>query len=102
MFTAQKNIVDLLTAAGAMEGEPRPITHPVKFWENGKKPLEIVTSNQWFIRYPPAVEIIERAKGLAIVFASHEPFLVGQVATREVRVGDDRPDAAAPGDGGDA
>lgn len=64
IFTAQKNIVELLTSTGKMEGEPRPITHPVKFWENGKKPLEIVTSNQWFIRYPPAAEIIERAKGL--------------------------------------
>ena len=64
IFTAQKNIVELLMAKGVMEGEPRPITHPVKFWENGKKPLEIVTSNQWFIRYPPAADIIERAKGL--------------------------------------
>src|SRR3546814_456638 len=65
VFTAQKNIAEMLAAAGAMDGDPRPITHPVKFWENGKKPLEIVTSNQWFIRYPPAAEIIDRAKGLA-------------------------------------
>ena len=64
IFTAQKNIVELLSAKGVMDGDPRPITHPVKFWENGKKPLEIVTSNQWFIRYPPAAEIIDRAKGL--------------------------------------
>ncbi|MDZ7674920.1 MAG: valine--tRNA ligase [Acidimicrobiales bacterium] len=64
IFTAQKNIVELLMAKGKMEGEPRPISHPVKFWENGKKPLEIVTSNQWFIRYPPAEDIIARAKGL--------------------------------------
>ena len=64
IFTAQKTIVPLLQAEGLMDGDPRPITHPVKFWENGKKALEIVTSNQWFIRYPPASEIIERAKGL--------------------------------------
>lgn len=64
IFTAQKNIVELLMAKGKMEGEPRPITHPVKFWENGKKALEIVTSNQWFIRYPPASDLIERIKGL--------------------------------------
>ena len=25
----------------------------MKFWENGTRPLEIVTSQQWFIRYPP-------------------------------------------------
>ena len=64
VFSAQKQIVELLQAGGHMDGEPRPITHPVKFWENGRKPLEIVTSNQWFVRYPPASEIIERAKGL--------------------------------------
>ena len=30
-----------------------PAHHPhVKFWENGSRPLEIVTSQQWFIRYP--------------------------------------------------
>ena len=40
-------------AAGGIEGEPRPIDHAVKFWENGNRPLEIVTSRQWFIRYPP-------------------------------------------------
>ena len=28
---------------GGVEGEPKPITHPVKFWENGTRPLEIVT-----------------------------------------------------------
>ena len=29
---------------------PRPITHPVKFYEKGDRPLEIVTSRQWYIR----------------------------------------------------
>ncbi len=64
IFTAQKNIVEMLVTKGKMDGEARPITHPVKFWENGKKALEIVTSNQWFIRYPPAAELVERIKGL--------------------------------------
>ncbi|HAI64814.1 MAG TPA: valine--tRNA ligase, partial [Acidimicrobiaceae bacterium] len=27
-----------------------PITHPVKFFEKGDKPLEIVSSRQWYIR----------------------------------------------------
>ena len=31
-------------------GEPRPITHPVKFYEKGDRPLEIVTTRQWYIR----------------------------------------------------
>jgi valyl-tRNA synthetase len=47
---AQKRIVELLAEAGALVGEPRPITHPVKFYEKGDRPLEIVTSRQWYIR----------------------------------------------------
>ena len=34
-------------------GEPRPITHPVKFYEKGDRPLEIVSSRQWFVRTLP-------------------------------------------------
>jgi valyl-tRNA synthetase len=33
-----------------MVGEPKPITHPVKFFEKGDKPLEIVSTRQWYIR----------------------------------------------------
>ncbi|HSZ36404.1 MAG TPA: valine--tRNA ligase [Acidimicrobiales bacterium] len=47
---AQRAIVDMLVASGDMIGDPRPITHPVKFYEKGDRPLEIVTSRQWFIR----------------------------------------------------
>ena len=35
---------------GDLLGEPRPITHAVKFYEKGDRPLEIVTSRQWFIK----------------------------------------------------
>jgi valyl-tRNA synthetase len=47
---AQRAMVEMLAASGEMIGEPRPITHPVKFYERGDRPLEIVTSRQWFIR----------------------------------------------------
>jgi valyl-tRNA synthetase len=47
---AQRAMVEMLTASGDVIGEPRPITHPVKFYERGDRPLEIVTSRQWFIR----------------------------------------------------
>jgi valyl-tRNA synthetase len=40
----------MLASSGEMVGEPRPITHPVKFYEKGDRPLEIVTSRQWYIR----------------------------------------------------
>ena len=49
-FTAKKGMVELLTESGDLHGEPRPITHPVKFFEKGDKPLEIVTTRQWYLR----------------------------------------------------
>ncbi|HEX5588181.1 MAG TPA: valine--tRNA ligase [Acidimicrobiia bacterium] len=45
---AQARIVDLLRDAGDLVGEPKPITHAVKFYENGDRPLEIVTTRQWY------------------------------------------------------
>ena len=62
---AQARIVELLAEKGLIDGEPRPITHPVKFWENGTRPLEIVTSHQWFIRYPDTDVLLARGKELA-------------------------------------
>jgi valyl-tRNA synthetase len=47
---ARVRIVELLRECGDLVGEPRPITHPVKFFEKGDRPLEIVTSRQWFIK----------------------------------------------------
>ena len=45
--------MELLTESGDLIGEPRPITHPVKFFEKGDRPLEIVTSRQWFVATRP-------------------------------------------------
>ena len=47
---AQSATVDALRQSGELIGEPQPITHPVKFYERGSRPLEIVTSRQWYIR----------------------------------------------------
>lgn len=47
---AQTITVELLRASGDMRGEPRAITHQVKFYERGERPLEIVSSRQWYIR----------------------------------------------------
>ena len=47
---ARAAIVEELVVAGALLGEPRAITHPVKFYEKGDRPLEVVTSRQWFVR----------------------------------------------------
>jgi len=61
---AQRRMVELLRESGDLIGEPRPVRHPVKFWENGTKPLEIVTSNQWFIKYPPRDDMLRRGREL--------------------------------------
>jgi valyl-tRNA synthetase len=47
---AQTATVDALRESGELLEEPKAITHPVKFYERGRRPLEIVTSRQWYIR----------------------------------------------------
>jgi valyl-tRNA synthetase len=47
---AQAKIVELLRESGDLQGDPKPITHNVKFYEKGDRPLEIITSRQWFIK----------------------------------------------------
>ena len=47
---AQRRIVELLVESGELVGEPKAITHPVKYYERGSRPLEIVTSRQWYFR----------------------------------------------------
>ncbi|GGQ06315.1 valyl-tRNA synthetase [Actinomadura coerulea] len=50
VFSAKERVVELLRESGDLDGEPRRISRPVKFYEKGSKPLEIVTTRQWYIR----------------------------------------------------
>lgn len=50
VFPAKERVAELLRESGDLDGEPRKITRPVKFYEKGSKPLEIVTTRQWYIR----------------------------------------------------
>ena len=62
---ARARIVDLLREAGDLIGDPRPITHAVKFYEKGDRPLEIVSSRQWFIKTMDFREpLLQRAREL--------------------------------------
>jgi len=62
---ARKRIVELLQEDGDMVGEPTQVTRAVKFFEKGERPVEIVTSRQWFIRtMTHADELIERGRQL--------------------------------------
>ncbi|WP_329453602.1 valine--tRNA ligase (plasmid) [Streptomyces sp. NBC_01724] len=68
--TARLNLVAKLRETGALLGEPRPITHSVKFYEKGDKPLEIITTRQWYIRNGGRnedlrAELLERGRELA-------------------------------------
>ena len=47
---ARARVVELLAESGDLLGDPKAITHPVKFYERGSRPLEIVTTRQWYIR----------------------------------------------------
>jgi len=38
-----------LRTSGDLQGEPENMVHPVKFFEKGDKPLEIVTTRQWYV-----------------------------------------------------
>jgi valyl-tRNA synthetase len=47
---ARRKMVELLAESGDLEGEPQQLMHPVKFYEKGDRPLEVITSRQWYIR----------------------------------------------------
>src|SRR5205085_2283905 len=72
---AQARMVELLRESGDLVGEPKPITHPVKFYERGDRPLEIVTSRQWFIRtLDHRAELLARGRELRW----HPPYMQGR------------------------
>ena len=48
--TTREILVEELKKTNQLIGEPKPITHAVKFFEKGDKPLEIVTTRQWYIK----------------------------------------------------
>lgn len=69
---ARQRIVGLLGEHGSLVGEPRAIRHPVRFWENGTRPLEIVVTPQWFVRVLDQVDVW-RARGEQLTW--HPPAL---------------------------
>jgi valyl-tRNA synthetase len=69
---ARIRTVEMLRESGDLIGEPRPITHTVKFYEKGDRPLEIVTSRQWFIK---TMEFRDRLKERARELRWHPPYM---------------------------
>ncbi|GIG29184.1 valine--tRNA ligase [Cellulomonas marina] len=49
-FSAREAVVAGLRETGDLDGEPQATQRKTNFFEKGDKPLEIVTSRQWYIR----------------------------------------------------
>ncbi|SEQ06144.1 valyl-tRNA synthetase [Microlunatus flavus] len=49
-FSAREAVVAALRENGALLGEPTPTQRKANFYERGEKPLEIVSTRQWYIR----------------------------------------------------
>ncbi|MBD8079341.1 valine--tRNA ligase [Cellulosimicrobium arenosum] len=49
-FSARQVVVDGLRESGDLDGEPVATQRKANFFEKGDKPLEIVTSRQWYVR----------------------------------------------------
>ncbi|WP_148574271.1 valine--tRNA ligase [Nocardioides caldifontis] len=49
-FSAREAMVGLLRESGDLVGEPTPTTRMTNFYEKGDKPLEIVSTRQWYVR----------------------------------------------------
>ncbi|WP_127793504.1 valine--tRNA ligase [Agromyces sp. LHK192] len=49
VFSAKQAVVELLRESGELLADPKAITHPVKFFEKGDRPLEIVSTRQWYV-----------------------------------------------------
>ncbi|HET7070679.1 MAG TPA: valine--tRNA ligase, partial [Nocardioides sp.] len=49
-FSAREALVAMLRESGDLDGEPKPTQRMTNFYENGDKPLEIVSTRQWYIR----------------------------------------------------
>lgn len=50
VFSAREAMVQLLRDSGDLDGDPRPTQRMANFYERGDKPLEIVSTRQWYIR----------------------------------------------------
>jgi valyl-tRNA synthetase len=46
---ARRAIAEMLRDTGALLGEPQPVRHVVKYYEKGDRPLEVISSRQWFV-----------------------------------------------------
>jgi valyl-tRNA synthetase len=60
-FAAREAVVAALRESGDLDGEPVPTQRKANFYEKGDKPLEIVTSRQWYIRNGGRDDVLREA-----------------------------------------
>jgi valyl-tRNA synthetase len=73
---ARARSVEQLRETGDLTAEPKPITHAVKFYERGDRPLEIVTSRQWFIK---TMEFRQQLLKRGAELRWHPPYMQGRL-----------------------
>jgi valyl-tRNA synthetase len=69
---ARRRILELLREDGKLGGEPKPVRHVVKFYENGERPLEVVASRQWFVS---TLEFRDRLLAAGEELSWHPPYM---------------------------
>ncbi len=76
VFGARNRIVELLRDSGDLRAVSAPFTHPVKFFEKGDRPLEIVSTRQWYLRNGARDAVLrERLIGLGRSVQWHPDFM---------------------------
>ncbi len=76
VHSAREVVVDALRESGDLDGEPTPTQRKANYYEKGDKPLEIVSSRQWYITNGGRdsdlnAELIERGREVDF----HPPFM---------------------------
>ena len=79
---ARKQMVELLRDGGRLVGEPEAVQHVVKFYEKGERPLEVISSRQWFVKtLELRDELLERGRQIswhpAFMGARYESWVEG-------------------------
>jgi valyl-tRNA synthetase len=75
---ARAAIVAELRASGALRGEPERIERPVKFFEKGERPLELIPTRQWYVRLLDKKQrLLEHGRRIAW----HPPYMAQRYAT---------------------
>jgi valyl-tRNA synthetase len=76
VFSAKKRMVELLQESGELDEVSKPFSHPVKFFEKGDRPLEIVSTRQWYLRNGARdADLREKLIGLGRELGWHPDFM---------------------------